>query len=172
MSLHKHHLLQVQEQIVFFQKGSRAAAPPRLGSERDAGIRAGLAELALPGVRRLFAAWPGLPAHSPTLSRAWELLNALPSQETHVRLITPSPSPGRQAQPPTRWPPEALLVGLLSRARACRGKRQLLLQWLLFILNFFVFYFFGRVCLVLRSAGPCATGRQPVPARHRTGTSL
>lgn len=66
MSLHKHHLLQVQEQIDFFQEGSEAAAPPRLGAgrarsgaERGAGGRAGRAELASPGARRLLAAPAG-----------------------------------------------------------------------------------------------------------------
>lgn len=61
-----------------------------------------------------------LPARSPAASRSRELLNALPSQETHVRLIT---SPAARRTHPSQRPLGALLLGLLSHGGSLPGPR-------------------------------------------------
>lgn len=69
MSLHKHHLLQVQEQIDFFQEGSRAAALPAPGAARSSGARGdaqGRAGFASSGARSLLAAPTGASSPLPS----------------------------------------------------------------------------------------------------------
>lgn len=119
MSLHKHHLLQVQEQIDFFQEGSEAAALPRLDAERGAGGRAGHKELASPSARRLLAAPAGAGSPLPAIPCGWKLLTALQSQEAPRAFdYAGAPAQADRRTHPVRRPRtlEARLVGLLSHA--------------------------------------------------------
>lgn len=126
MSLHKHHLLQVQEQIVFFLWSSSGTAP---GRGAGPGARAGRALLSSPGAAAArHAGRAGSPPWASPGGR--ELLNALPNQGAHLPLVS-----GARAQPadrrtqpgPSRPPLGAPAPCGRSRRRACslcsRGPR-------------------------------------------------
>lgn len=120
MSLHKHHLLQVQEQIFFFLWSSSDTTPGR-GAGLGAGGRG------QPRPRAAVLAWhhgllatpAGLAAHSPASPGGRELPNALPSQGTHLPLVTAEPEPIPQTGAPSPAP-RGQPCRAPSVARACQ----------------------------------------------------